>query len=205
MIKLYGPSDPLYPSNLKIRVALIEAGAEHELVPVDLSKGEHKLPAFLAVNPHGKVPALVDGDVRLAETNAILWYVAEKFPASGLLTGDHAVVALTLQFLDMISMHVAGPQYDYYLHTQGNEPDKRSPEAAEKAKANIDRALAVIETVLGEREFLAGPYYSIADISASATLRGMKARLPAYATLGSNTEAWYALVTARPAWKRAVG
>lgn len=213
MIKLYGYSDPNYPNNLKIRVALTEAGAEYEFVPVDMAKGEHKTPEFLAMNPHGKVPVLTDGNVKLAETNAILWYIAEN--AEEPLLPDfyeddvddlsiRMQRAQVIQFLDMVSMHIYGPQYDYYLHTQGNEPDKRSPEAAEKAKSSIDRALAVIELTLAEREYLAG-VYSIADISAAATLRGMKARFPAYATLGTSTEAWLARVTARPAWAKALG
>lgn len=207
MIKLFGSPDPQYASNLKIRVALIEAGADFELVPIDLSKGEHKTAEFLAINPHGKVPALVDGYNNLAETNAILWYIAETFPAAKLLPADPIRKAKVLQFLDMVGMHIYGPQYDYYLNTAGNAPEKRNVEVAEKAKTNMDRALAVLETALsGAHEFLVGADaigYSIADISAAATLRGMKERLPAYATLAPHTEAWLDRILARPAWQKA--
>lgn len=61
---------------------LDECGADYELVHVDLGKREHKAADFLAINPAGKLPALVDGDTRLFENAAICLYVAEKFPAA---------------------------------------------------------------------------------------------------------------------------
>ena len=63
---------------------LDEAGADYEIVPISFEKREHKAPAFLAINPAGKLPALVDGDTHLFENAAICLYVAEKFPAAKL-------------------------------------------------------------------------------------------------------------------------
>jgi len=63
---------------------LDEAGADHEIVPIDFAKGEHKTPAFRRINPAGKLPALVDGEARIFENPAIALYVAEKFPAARL-------------------------------------------------------------------------------------------------------------------------
>lgn len=63
---------------------LDECGATYELVHVDLEKREHKTPAFLAINPAGKLPALVDGDTCLFECAAICLYLAEKFPQAQL-------------------------------------------------------------------------------------------------------------------------
>jgi glutathione S-transferase len=63
---------------------LDECGASYDIVPIDLQKREHKTPAFLKINPAGKLPALVDGDARLFETAAIGLYLAEKFPEAGL-------------------------------------------------------------------------------------------------------------------------
>jgi glutathione S-transferase len=63
---------------------LDECGAEYEIVPVDLAKREHKAPEYLAINPAGKVPALVDGEARLFENAAICVYLADRFPAAKL-------------------------------------------------------------------------------------------------------------------------
>jgi len=75
MMKLYfHPS----PNPAKVALFLEEAGLEYELVPVDTRKGEQHLPAFTAINPNAKTPALVDGDAVVFDSNAILLYLAEK-------------------------------------------------------------------------------------------------------------------------------
>ena len=75
MIKLYyHPS----PNPHKITLYLEESGLPYELVPVDTRKGEQHLPAFRAINPNGKTPALTDGEVKVFDSTAILLYLAEK-------------------------------------------------------------------------------------------------------------------------------
>jgi GSH-dependent disulfide-bond oxidoreductase len=75
MIKLYfHPS----PNPLKVALYLEEAGLPYELVAIDTRKGEQHTPAFRAINPNGKTPALVDGDATVFDSNAILLYLAEK-------------------------------------------------------------------------------------------------------------------------------
>src|SRR6516165_2557527 len=74
------------PNPQKVTFALKELGLDCEIVPVDLGKGEHRQPAFLAVNPFGRVPVLVDGGLTLPESHAIIAYLGEKtgrlWPAS---------------------------------------------------------------------------------------------------------------------------
>ena len=66
------------PNPQKVTFALKELGLDCEIVPVDLAKGEHRQPAFLALNPFGRAPVLVDGDLTLPESHAILAYLGEK-------------------------------------------------------------------------------------------------------------------------------
>ena len=66
------------PNPQKATFALKELGLDCELVPVDLANGEHRQPAFLAKNPFGRVPVLVDGDLTLPESHAILAYLDRK-------------------------------------------------------------------------------------------------------------------------------
>lgn len=70
----YHPS----PNPLKVALYLEEAGLAYELVPIDTRKGEQHSPAFMAINPNAKTPALVDGDAVVFDGNAILLYLAEK-------------------------------------------------------------------------------------------------------------------------------
>lgn len=70
--------------------ALAEAGVAYTPHPLDAPHGENRQAAYLALNPMGKVPALVDGDVRLWESNAINWYLAEKHPETHLLPASLA-------------------------------------------------------------------------------------------------------------------
>lgn len=67
-----------------VHYMLHELGEPFEIVPVDLQKGEHKTPEFLGINPMGKIPVLLDGDVVVTEVPAILTYLADKYPKAGL-------------------------------------------------------------------------------------------------------------------------
>src|SRR5436190_599670 len=105
-MKLFGSTNKKSFNTMKIRAALAEAGAAYEFVPVDLPKGEHRTVDFLAMNPHGKIPVLLDEKFALAESDAILWYVAEKYPAAKLLPPADGTLqamqgrALVLQWCD---------------------------------------------------------------------------------------------------------
>src|SRR5437660_119106 len=92
------------PNPQKVTFALKELGLQCELVPVDLAKGGHRDPAFLAVNPSGRVPVLVDGDLTLPESQAILAYLGEKtgrlWPASAAGRAD------ALKWLFFLSQHI---------------------------------------------------------------------------------------------------
>src|ERR1051325_1973422 len=109
MIKLHGSSNDKSFNTLKLRFALAELGLEYEFVPVDLAKGESRTPDFLRINPHGKVPVLVDGEFALPESNAILWYLGETDPRAKLLpkldgsAGTTRTRAQILRFCDIAS------------------------------------------------------------------------------------------------------
>src|SRR5689334_5356131 len=103
MIKLYGHVNRLSINTLKLRVALAEAGASYDYQAVDLTAREQHAPAFLAVNPHAKIPVLVEDDFVLPESDAILWYIAERFPEARLLGPTPRDRARALQWCDFAS------------------------------------------------------------------------------------------------------
>ena len=82
MMKLYGFGPT---RSLRALWGLKELGLEYEFIPVNLVAGEHRRPEYLALNPAGKVPVLVDGDLIIPESAAIVLYLAEKYPQSGLM------------------------------------------------------------------------------------------------------------------------
>ena len=197
-MKLYGAVNRKSFNTMKIRAALAEAGARYEFVPVDLAKGENKTAAFLALNPHGKIPVLVDDDgFALPESDAILWYVAEKYPDARLLPATPQGRARALQWCDFASTSLYPAYADWRTHGAG--------EVGDKARGKIDRAVAVMETVLATRDQLAGSDLSIADLAGAAIVQSLKLHLPADPLAGApRAQRWYARITARPAWQKAL-
>src|SRR4029077_3532282 len=95
------------PNPQKVTFALKELGLDCELVPVDLAKGEQRDPAFLATKPFGRVPGLVDGDLTLPESQAILAYLGEK--TGRLWPASSAGRANALKWLFFLSQHIMPP------------------------------------------------------------------------------------------------
>ncbi len=96
-MKLY--AHPFSNNSMRAQLCLDEKGLDYEYVMVDLFKGEHKQPAFLAINPRGQVPALVDGDVRIYESVAIVEYLEYRYPEPSLTPGDPAKMATCLRLI----------------------------------------------------------------------------------------------------------
>ena len=207
MIKLYGNVNTKSFNTLKLRFALAEIGAAYELSPVDLAKGESRSADFMGINPHGKVPVLVDGDFALPESDAILWYLGEKYPESKLLPrfdGSAGVLqtrAQILRFLGIASTAIYPAYSDWWNAANSDDPAKRNPAAADAALARVARALGVLEKTLASGEHLVGTF-SLADIANASIIFSLKRRLQVDPLAGlERARAWYERVTARPAWR----
>ena len=160
MIDLYSANTP---NGLKVPITLEELNAEYRLIKVDLSQGEQKRPAFLALNPNGRIPAIVDRDAdnfAVFESGAILLYLAEK--TGQLLPSDAKGRSRVTQWL-MFQMGGVGP-----MQGQANVFFRYFPE---KLQGPIDRyqhetrrLYEVLDSRLGESQYLADDY-SIADIA----------------------------------------
>jgi GSH-dependent disulfide-bond oxidoreductase len=153
MIQLYAAHTP---NGRKISVMLEECALPYEIVKVNLSKGEQFTPQFTALNPNQKIPAIVEGDLRLAESGAILIYLAEK--VDRFLTPRYE----TLQWL-MFQMAHVGPMLGQAHHFRLQAKEKL-PYAIERYEKEAARIYGVLERELAKRDYLAGDY-SIADIA----------------------------------------
>jgi glutathione S-transferase len=209
-VKLYGSTNKRSFNTLKIRAALAEAAVTYQFVPVDLDKGENKTPEFLALNPHGKIPVLTDGDFALPESNAILWYVAENAPSSTLVPrndGGRAAIrsrARVAQWLDFAQTTLYAAYADWWTHALG---DKGVPALAEAAIGRIHRGLGVMETVLATRPFIATPDFSMADLANASMIFALKRRLPDDPLAKGKYErvsAWYERLRTRPSFASAI-
>jgi glutathione S-transferase len=161
MLRLYDYSDS--GNGYKARLALAQLAIPHQLIEVDIDKGETRTPEFLAMNPNGRIPLLaLDNGAYLAESNAILCYLAEGSP---LMPKDALDRALVLQwlFFEQYS-HEPNVATSRYWLRHGHLTPAREPLFAQKRLAGY-AALAVMDKHLAARDFFVADRYSIADIA----------------------------------------
>lgn len=175
-----------------------EAGAAYELAALDFRKGEHKAPAFLAINPAGKMPALVDGDVVMAESLAINLYIAQKYSKGKLWPADDAGQGKCLQWTLWTATELEPVAYGRLRETMFKKPEERDEkllaDLAEKAKPLMD----VLAAALQPGPNLLGAAFTVADINAACGVEYL-VRSGFDLAPWPKVDAWYKACTARPA------
>jgi glutathione S-transferase len=166
-MKLYG-----FPPTRSTRVlwTLRELDVEFEFVNVDPSKGEHRRPEFLAMNPAGKLPVLVDRNFVLTESIAIVLYLAEKYPEKGLLPSGFRARAEVYRWLFFSATELEQPLWRIQRHTHGYPPEKRLAAEIPIACQDFLDMAAVMEKHMDGRQFLFGDSVTVADFVAAYTL-----------------------------------
>ncbi|HSX91515.1 MAG TPA: glutathione S-transferase N-terminal domain-containing protein [Hydrogenophaga sp.] len=166
MIDLYTAATP---NGHKASIALEELGLPYALKVLDLTAGEQKRPDFLAINPNGRIPAIVDHDAdgfAVFESGAVLIYLAEK--TGRLMPTDVKGRSRVLQWL-MFQMGGIGPMMGQANVFFRYFPEK-IPAVIDRYQGETKRLFRVLDTQLKDHEFLAGDY-SIADIANWAWVR----------------------------------
>lgn len=195
------------PNPAKVALMLEETGLRYEVVPVDTAKGQQHDPAFRAINPNGKVPAIVDPDgpggkpATVFDSSAILLYLGEK---TGTLLGKAEDRPDMLSWLFFIGTGL-GPFSGQAVHFQHAAPAGLDY-AVNRYRREAERHYRVLDDRLAGREFIVGGEYSIVDISAwgwvdraGRVLKGAEEPLAPY----PNIARWFARIDARPAVGRA--
>lgn len=198
VLKLYACANS---RSLRAAWALEEAGADYEYVPVDLFKGEGRTPQFLALNPAGKVPVLVDGDLTLTESAAIVAYIGDKFPASGLLPSASAARADCLRWMFYATTELEQPLWSIAKHRFALPKEKRIAGMEDTARWEFAAAARVLNGALGKRTFICGDAFTGADILLGHTLAW--ARSAKVALESPALTAYLERLYARPALTRA--
>lgn len=151
---------PLSGHSHRARLFLSLLGVPHELVEVDLARGAHRTPDFLALNPFGQVPVLEDGAVTVTDSNAILVYLAKKQGRPDWLPEAPEAAARVQKWLSVAAGELRqGPAAARLITVFG------APLPAAETIARAHATLALIEGALADRDFIAAAHPTIADIA----------------------------------------
>ena len=158
MLKFYFNGSP---NPTKVALFLEEAALPYEAIPVDTRKGDQFKPAFAAVNPNGKVPAIVDGDVTVFDSNAILLYLAEKtgkfLPAKASDRGQ------LLSWLMFVASGI-GPYSGQSVHFRNFAPEPKEY-AVNRYTFEAQRHWGILEARLANQQWMVGDAYGIVDMA----------------------------------------
>lgn len=188
-------------SCLRAAVALEEAGIPYHMVHVDTHQGEHRRANYLALNPAGKIPVMVDrttGTPRtLAQSNAIVLYAAEQRPGKLLPIDDARARSITFEryfyfITDVIAVNHAAYHVNKYL--------KDSEAAIRYLEQDALDALLVAERFVARSAFMAGPQFTVADIAAFTITHHLRSHIDWAAA--PHLKRWFQAVGRRAATQR---
>ena len=162
MLKLY--SHPFSTFGRRVQIALREKNIPCEQVFLDLAARKHREPEYLALNPYSRVPTLVDGDLALYESTAILNYLEALFPEPPLAPADvkgRALVDMHMKLCDLQFTRQAGT----IIFPKRFLPQERWDEKLfAQMRLEIDKHLAILDRQLGDNEYIVGSQYSLVEV-----------------------------------------
>ena len=166
MIQLYGSTQ-----NRAFRSywMLEELGLEYEGILKDTQGGETRTPEFLAINPNGHVPTLVDGETVVWESMAINLYLAERY-AGPLAPSTNRQKAACLQWSFWVMTEIEGNLLTYGMNTKFLPEAEQNAAAANEAKEKLSGALGVLDAQLAKQPFLMGDSFGVADLNVASVL-----------------------------------
>jgi glutathione S-transferase len=200
-MKLY--MTPLSPNVRRVRVTAAVLQIDLQETTLDFTKGEHKQPPYLALNPNGAVPTLVDGDFVLTESRAIMCYLAAKKPEAGLIPRDESARADSQRWQFWDACHFS-PQLGTLTFEKIIKPmmglGEPRQDKIEEAFSNLRRFCAVLDERLHGNEYLVGNALTIADLTIACSLMyANRTDVP----LGdfASVRAWFARISDTDAWR----
>jgi GST-like protein len=189
------------PNAQKVHIMLEELGIPYTAHALDLKAGDQKKADYLKINPNGKVPAIVDNEgtygrkIPVFESGAILTYLAEK--SRHFLGANEYDEAQTMSWL-MFQMSGVGPILGNYNYAKNNN----IPLMATRFELEAKRVFEVMNTQLAQNEFLAGSFYSIADIATYPWMAHFLKTKPEWFETTPHLRRWAQAVAQRPAVKK---
>ena len=183
----------------RVAALLEEASIPYEPVHVALNEGEHMEPDFLTVNPNHQVPTLVDGGVKIHESNAILRYLCNKHELTEWYPTDPVVRASVDQWLDWNQSRLSRPVIDIVLNKvfMGDEADRA---AIARGEAVMGELTSILGAALERSDYLAGDSITIADLSVASNVSQLQLAdaVPDHPAIRK----WYRRVCAVPGFEK---
>lgn len=202
MLTIWGRRDAFNVQ--KVMWLVGELGLEHRHIPAGGAHGGLDDPAFLALNPHGRVPVIDDGGTVVWESHAILRYLAARHGDAAFWSGDPAARSIPDRWMDWSATTLQPDFLNGVFWGFYRTPESQRDTAAVAARiAACARHMAVLDRVLADRPWLGGEHFGLADIPAGTNLFryfGIPIERPAV----PNVEAWYRRLTERPAYREHV-
>jgi glutathione S-transferase len=189
------------PNPMKVRFALFELGLACEVVPVDLTKGEQRQPAFLQLNPFGRVPVLTDGNLTLWDSHAILAYLGDK---TGMLWPTSAAGrADALRWLFFLAAHITPPASDLAFNRiavklRGLPGDEDAIARGEKA---LPAVLDIVEGQLARNKWLLGNDFSLVECAYGPVLNVIEKAGFGFGNF-PKIKTYLDTIRSRPAWQK---
>jgi glutathione S-transferase len=156
--------------SIRARWTLQELGVDFEAITIDLRKGEAHRPEFLSINPAAKLPALVDGDLVLTESVAIVTYLGEKYRDKGLVPTDLRQRAQFNRWMLFTVTELEQPLWRIARHTNLYPEPDRLPADIPLAKRDFRSMVAVAEKHMQNRQYVVGDSVTVADFVLGFTL-----------------------------------
>lgn len=202
MLTLY--TTPLSANGRKVLAVSHHLGLQPEIRLVNVYRGEGRAPEYLAINPTGRIPTLVDDEVALPESNAILQYLAEAYGDFRLFSRDAVERAQISSWLFWESAHwqpamlpVLAPFVGHRLRPEDIPPPPSAPDWEDE---RLHPLLERLDTRVRDRAFLTGDALTLADFSVAGMLTYFRAAGFPFAAF-PGLAAWYGRIEALPAWR----
>nr|ABY84871.1 glutathione S transferase 2 [Pteris vittata] len=184
--------------------------SDFQLLHVDLSTGAHKQPEYLALQPFGVIPVVQDGDLTIFESRAIIRYLALKYedqgsPLYGRTLEERANVEQWLE-VESQNFHVAASAIVNQLSSRAK---KGLPPEEGVVKTNMEKLEAILDVYekrLSESSFLAGDFFSLADLSHLPRTKSLvkSCKLPHLITSRKHVHEWWQRISTRPSWIKVI-
>ena len=187
----------------KVMWALAELGLEHEHIEVGGPFGGLDTPAFLLMNPNGRIPVLEDDGSVVWESHAIIRYLAATYGAGSLWPSDPGIRSLADRWMDWMLATLQPAFMNLFWGFFRTPEEHRNVEAVEAAMKQCEKHFAILDAHLQARAFVAGESLSMGDIPAATSLYRYFGMGPSVSKI-PNVRAWYERLGARAAYRAAV-
>jgi GST-like protein len=188
------------PNPMKVALCLEEMGLAYEPIPVDTRKGAQHKPEYLAVNPNAKVPSIVDGDVTMFDSNAIVLYLAEK--TGKFLPAKPAQRGPMLSWLMFVASGI-GPFTGQYVHFKNYAPEKIAY-ALNRYEFEALRHWGIVDAHLAKNKYMVGDAYTVVDMALWGWARLVPNILGEHAAKFASVKRLADEISARPAAQKAI-